>query len=457
MTTTFTTQTQFPARFLWGAATAAYEVEGSPLADGAGPSDWHTFSREPGRIADGETGDLACDHYQRRAADVNLMQTLGLRAYRCSVAWGRVLPNGRGTVNAKGLAFYDALIDRLLAADIKPILTIHHWDLPLALAEIGGWRNADMPKWFAEYAWRLYRAFDDRVHYWVTLNEPWVIMHCGYCQGNHPPGRTDVTELPQVARNLLLAHAAAVAAYRGEGHHQIGIAVNIEPKYPYSERPEDLSATRRVHAYLNRQFLDPILLGCYPKTLQRLYGLAEPPLNAEELGRVSAPLDFLGINYTSRAVVRHDPSVELLRASNVPQTERPRTNLNLEVFPLGLTDTLAWVAQRYKQIPVLVTEQGGAYADPPITDGRLQDPARCDYMRRHLLAVRTALGRGADVRGYFAGALFDGFAWTSGYTKRSGIVHVDRATLTRTLKASARFYADVIRTHGACLDSANHY
>ncbi len=457
MTHRFGNSREFPTGFLWGAATSAYQIEGSPLADGAGASDWHHFVHETGRIAGGDTGDVACDHYRRWSTDLDLMQRLGLKAYRFSIAWGRVLPNGTGTLNRKGLDFYSALIDGLLARGITPFPTLHHWDLPLALAEQGGWLHADSPKWFADYAWQLYRALGDRVKYWTTFNEPWVILHCGYFEGIHPPGHRRSDELAQVARNLLLAHGRAVEAYRDEGRHQIGLVVNIEPKYPFSNRPDDIAATRRAHAYMNRQFLDPVLLGRYPKTLQRVYGMAEPALSPAELAVVSARLDFIGINYYSRAVVKNDPAVELLRASSVPQSERPHTAMNWEVFPLGLTDTLLWAHQRYANMPIYITENGAAFPDPALAHGVIEDRLRVDYLQRHLLAVRTAIEKGVDVRGYFAWSLLDNFEWSFGYAKRFGIVHVDHSTQDRTPKASAHYYSRIIHSHGASLEDGGLY
>ena len=255
----------FPSGFVWGAATAAYQIEGSPLADGAGPSIWHRFAHTPGNVHNGDTGDVACDHYRRFATDIQLMRSLGLGAYRFSVAWGRVLPEGRGRVNPAGLGFYEKLVDSLLAAGIEPMITLYHWDLPAALDDRGGWLNPDISSWFADYASLLFRRLDDRVSQWVTINEPWVVADGGYMQGMLAPGHRNLFEAPLATHNLLRAHGAAVQAYRAHGRHEIGLVVNLEPKYPATPSDADQAATRRADAYMNRQYLDPVFRGEYPR------------------------------------------------------------------------------------------------------------------------------------------------------------------------------------------------
>jgi beta-glucosidase len=443
---------RFPDGFLWGAATSAYQVEGSPLADGAGASIWHRFSHTPGRTANGETGDVACDHYRRYADDVALMRDLGLNAYRFSISWSRVLPDGRGRVNAKGLAFYDKLVDTLLAAGIEPNVTLYHWDLPAALDDRGGWLNPDIPLWFADYARVMFDALDDRVGMWATLNEPWVVTDGGYLHGALAPGHRSVYEAPIAAHHLLRAHAAAVEVYRATGKHRIGIVVNLEPKYPASESSEDRAATRRADAYMNRQYLDPVLIGGYPDELREIFGAAWPDHSASELEYLKQPIDFVGVNYYTRSVTRHDPAAWPVRAGRIEQPRHAYTETDWEVYPEGLTDTLKWVTDRYGRIPLYVTENGAAFYDPPQPiDGRVDDPLRVAYYRSHLRAAHTALCQGVDLRGYYAWSLLDNYEWSLGYGKRFGIVHVDYATQQRTPKASARFYSEVIRTHGAAL------
>jgi beta-glucosidase len=443
----------FPEDFLWGAATAAYQVEGSPLADGAGPSIWHRFAHTPGRVLGGDTGDVACDHYRRFAEDVALMHELGLSAYRFSISWSRVLPEGVGRVNPRGLDFYDRLVDALLGAGIRPLVTLYHWDLPAALDDRGGWLNPDSADWFAEYTAVAARRLDDRVGHWLTLNEPWVVSDGGYLHGVLAPGHASFFEAPIVSHNLLRAHARGVAAYRAEGSHAIGIAVNLEPKYPASQRPEDQLATRRAHAYMNRYYLDPIFFGSYPGALAESFGEAWPQRLAADLAEIRGAPDFLAVNYYTRAVTRHDPDALPALASGVRQPRATYTETGWEVYPQGLSDTLAWVWRRYGPLPIYVSENGAAFYDPPTPPehGTVEDPLRTSYYREHLRAVHEALGRGIDLRGYFAWSLLDNFEWSLGYSKRFGIVHVDYETQRRTPKASARFYARVIRSRGAAL------
>jgi beta-glucosidase len=447
---------EFPATFLWGCATSAYQVEGSPLADGAGPSIWQRFTRTPGLVRDDDTGDVACDQYRRYADDAALMRELGVNAYRFSIAWSRVLPEGRGKVNAKGLGYYDRLVDTLLANGIAPSVTLFHWDLPAALDDRGGWLNPDIAHWFADYAAVVFRRLDDRVTMWATLNEPWVVTDSGYLHGALAPGHRNRFEAPIATHHLLCAHAAAVQAYRTAGRHRIGIVVNIEPKYPASGNAADKAATVRAHAYMNRQYLDPVFLGRYPRALEEIFGEAWPRRPADDLAFIRQPIDFVGINYYTRSVTRFEPSSWPLRAAAVRQKGATYTEIGWEVFPQGLTDTLVWVKERYGNPPVYVTENGAAFYDPPVAaGGRLSDPLRVDYYRKHLTALHAALAHGVDLRGYFAWSLFDNFEWSLGYSKRFGIVHVDFETQKRTPKDSARFYARVIASRGRVLNDAD--
>jgi len=441
----------FPDGFLWGAATSAYQIEGSPLADGAGPSIWHRFSHTPGLVENGDTGDTACDHYRRYEEDVRLMRELGLSAYRFSISWSRVLPEGRGRVNVKGLDFYKRLVDALLTNGIRPFATLYHWDLPAALDDCGGWLNGDIADWFAEYARVLFRALDGQVRLWATLNEPFVVTDGGYLRGALAPGHKSLFEAPIASHNLLLAHAAAVQAYRAEGRHEIGIVMNIEPKSPASGSAEDRAAASRAEGYVNRQYLDPIFRGKYPRELSQIFGEAWPRFAAADMARIRQPIDFLGVNYYTRAVTQHDPLALPVRSSKVRQPRHAYTETDWEVYPKGLSDTLLWVKERYGGLPLYVTENGAAFYDPPTAEGGLQDSLRVDYLRRHLLAARDAIRKGANLKGYFVWSLLDNFEWAHGYSKRFGIVHVDYETQKRTPKASARFYADVIRTNGTAL------
>ena len=437
----------FPRDFLFGAATAAYQIEGSPLADGAGPSIWHRFSHTPGRTHNGDTGDAACDHYHRWRDDVALMRELGLDAYRFSISWSRVLPLGTGEVNERGLDFYRALVDELLSAGIRPVITLYHWDLPAALDDRGGWLNRDVSWWFADYASVVFRALGDRVPMWVTLNEPWVVSDGGYLHGVLAPGHRSPFEAPIASHNLLRAHAAAVQAYRAVGNREIGIVVNLEPKDAASDSEEDAAATRRADAYMNRQYLDPLFFGTYPAELPEMFGEAWPhPWDTAEL---TVPFDFLGINYYTRALTRHDPAVPIERAMRVKNPRATYTETGWEVHPPSLTRILTWVTERYGKVPLYVTENGAAFYDPPVAENdRLSDPLRADYLQKHLQAMLDAVDAGADVRGYFVWSLLDNFEWSAGYAKRFGIVHVDYETQKRTVKESGRFYADVIKHCG---------
>jgi beta-glucosidase len=442
----------FSRSFLWGAATSAYQIEGSPLADGAGSSIWHRFLRTPGLTKDGDTGDVACDHYGRMEDDVALMKRLGLTAYRFSIAWGRILPEGRGRVNEAGLGFYERLVDTLLANGIEPMATLFHWDLPTALDDRGGWLNPDVADWFADYASVMFRRLDDRVKLWATLNEPWVVTDGGYLHGALAPGHKNRFEAPIASHHLLRSHGKAVQAYRAIGKHQVGLVVNIEPKYPASTTAQDLAATRRAEAYMNRQYLDPVFHGRYPEEMAEIFGEAWPEWPQHDFDLIRQPIDFLGINYYTRNLVRHEESSWPLKAVPVRQKQATYTETGWEVFAQGLTDTLSWIRKRYGDIAQYVTENGAAFYDPPAaTGGRVADPLRIDYYRSHLRAVHAAIQQGVDVRGYFAWSLLDNLEWSLGYSKRFGLVHVNFETLERTPKDSARFYADVIATQGAAL------
>ena len=447
--------TRFPDGFLWGAATAAAQIEGSPLADGAGPSIWHRFAHTPGRTHNGHTPDVACDHYRRWKDDVAMMADLGLQAYRFSVAWGRVLPDGTGRVNERGLDFYERLVDALGEAGIQPFLTLYHWDLPAALDDRGGWLNRDVADWFADYARVMHGALGDRVRSWTTLNEPWVVMDGGYMEGGLAPGHNNVYEAPRAAHHLLLAHARGVQALRAEGANQVGLVVNLEPKYAASGSDADRAATARADAYMNRIFLDPVFRGAYPDELPAMFGAAWPEIRPADLGEIRAPLDFVGVNYYTRAVVADAPDVPVHGNRRVPQPQHGAMTTGWEVYPEGLADTLRWVAATYPDAPpIYVTENGSAYYDPPtpLADPH-PDPLRVANLRDNLNAIRRAISDGVDVRGYFAWSLLDNFEWASGYAQRFGIVHVNYATQARTPKTSALAYRRIIETNGGALDA----
>jgi beta-glucosidase len=446
---------KFPDLFLWGAATSAYQIEGSTLADGAGSNIWYRFSHTPGLTENGDTGDVACDHYRRYRSDVELMSELGLNAYRFSVAWARVLPDGVGRVNQKGVDFYSRLVDALLEKNITPNATLYHWDLPSALDDRGGWLNRDVADWFADYANVMFEALGDRVQMWATINEPWVVSDGGYLYGKLAPGHQNLFEAPIVSHNLLRSHGMAVEAFRASraSSGRIGIVVNLAPKYPASDSTEDVMATARSDAYLNRQYLDPVFFGKYPEEMREIWGEAWVDWADDDMKGIAQPIDFVGVNYYTREVIQHHEGGEPLRTDAVHQEGAIHTETKWEVFPPGLTRILVWVNERYGQIPLYITENGAAFSDPPSAiDGQVDDPLRVDYLRGHLGAVRDAIQQGAQVHGYFVWSLLDNFEWSHGYSKRFGIVHVNYETQERTIKSSGLFYSEVLRTHGAILD-----
>jgi beta-glucosidase len=399
---------------------------------------------------------VACDHYRRWAEDVALMADLGLNAYRFSLSWSRILPDGRGRVNQAGLDFYSRLVDALLVKKIQPVVTLYHWDLPAALDDRGGWLNPDIADWFADYARVAFRKLGDRVTMWATLNEPWVVVDGGYLHGALAPGHRNLFEAPRVAHHLLVSHGTAVQAYRAEAmggtQGKIGIVLNIEPKHPATQDPKDHQAVRRADAYMNRQYLEPVLGRPYPAELQEIYGPAWDERFQSEIPRIAQPVDFLGINYYTRGVTRDDPAARPVRTAAVKVPGATYTETGWEVYPKGLTETLLWVKERSGALPLYVTENGAAFPDPPhLSDGRLDDALRVDYYREHLRAALDARRQGVDLRGYFAWSLLDNFEWSLGYAKRFGIVHVDFSTQRRTLKASARLYREVITSRGGVL------
>jgi beta-glucosidase len=447
-----TKRVTFPDGFLWGAATSAYQIEGSPLADGAGPSIWQRFAHTPGMMANGDTGDIACDHYNRMESDVALMKKIGLKAYRFSIAWARVMPQGKGAVNQKGLDFYARLVDTLISNGIEPLATLYHWDLPAALDDRGGWLNPDIASWFADYATVMYKRLDGGVKKWATLNEPWVVTDGGYLHGVLAPGHRSKFEAPIATHHLLRSHGAAVKAYRAVGKNEIGIVVNLEPKYPASPSADDAAAVDRADAYMNRQYLDPVFLGQYPDELKEVFGEAWPQWPQEDFDLIKQPVDYIGVNYYTRSVTKHNEHNYPLKVSPVRQ-QATYTETGWEVFPQGLTDTLTWIRDRYKNPPVYITENGSAFYDPPVAEnGAIDDPLRLSYQKKHLRAVSDAIAQGCDIRGYMAWSFMDNLEWSLGFSKRFGIVHVDFATQVRTIKASGHHYSKVIATNGQSLN-----
>jgi beta-glucosidase len=440
---------RFSSQFIFGAATAAYQIEGSPLADGAGASIWHRFAHTPNRIARGETGDVACDHYRRYPEDLRILADLGIAHYRLSFSWSRLFPTGRGVINPKGFDFYDRLIDGLLAHGITPMVTLYHWDLPAALDDLGGWLNPEIEHWFAEYAAACFKHFDDRVPRWVTINEPWVIADGGYMHGVLAPGHRSAYEAALVAHHLLKSHARAVRTYRTMGRHQIGIALNLEPKVAASDSDQDQMACQLADAYMNRQYLDPVLKGCVPPELKRIFKEAWFERSLADQEQIAVPIDFMGLNYYTRAVTRDEPKNWPVPAATVVQEQSSYTETGWEIFPQALTELLLRLKTEYGNPPIYITENGAALADPPVTaQGRIEDQHRIDYLRQHLHAILDAIDQGANVQGYYVWSLLDNLEWALGFSKRFGIVRVDPIDQHRTIKESGYFYQRVIRERG---------
>ena len=442
----------FPPDFLWGAATSAYQIEGGARADGRGDSIWDAFCRVPSAVLDGETGDVACDHYHRWPDDVRLMARLGLKAYRFSVAWPRVLPEGASRINPAGLDFYDRLVDALLAAGVRPFVTLYHWDLPTALQDRGGWPNPESVGWFAEYTDAVSRRLGDRVRDWITHNEPWVAAVLGYGTGVHAPGLRDLASALRAAHHLLLSHGEAIPILRRNSPGaRVGIVLNLSPVYPVSETEADRAAARRKDGFLNRWFLDVLYRGAYPYDMLAYYHEQWPSFldfPAAELTRIAAPTDFLGVNYYTRQVVRHDPQGVEAQAQAVRVEGAEYTHNDWEVHPAGLAELLLRLHRDYAPAALYVTENGASFPDWPGADGKVNDERRVAYLRAHLVEAHRAIRAGVPLRGYFVWSLLDNFEWAMGYSQRFGLVYVDYPTQRRMVKASGHWYADVIRANG---------
>lgn len=437
---------RFPDGFLWGTATAAYQIEGAVNADGRGPSIWDTFSHQPGRTHAGDTGDTACDHYHRFAEDVEIMADLGLNAYRFSVAWPRVLPDGTGAPNERGLAFYERLVDALLARNIRPFVTLYHWDLPQALEDTGGWCRRETADYFADYAALMGRRLGDRVKDWITLNEPMSCVVLGHVFGIHAPGRQDVGEAMRAAHHLNLAHGRGVRALRSTvPGARVGITHVCMPVHPASDSEADREAARRFDAFINRWYFDPTLRGSYPEEVLEALGEAAPPVRPGDLDEIAPRIDFFGHNSYTRMIVRDDPAAPLTRATPVPGPG-PKTAMGWEIYPDHLRESLVRIQRDYDPPAIVITENGAAF-DDRLEGDAVHDPQRVDYLRTHLQAALRAIEEGVRLRGYFCWSLLDNFEWAEGYSKRFGLVYVDYPTQRRIVKDSGRFFAEVARAN----------
>jgi beta-glucosidase len=441
------TAIQFPTHFLWGAATAAYQIEGAWHEDGKGESIWDRFSHTTGKIANGDTGDAACDHYRRWRDDIALMREIGLQSYRFSVSWPRVIPNGMGNVNQAGLDFYDRLVDGLLEAGITPFLTLYHWDLPQALQERGGWASRFTATAFVHYADVVSRRLGDRVKHWITHNEPAVAAFVGYHDGVHAPGEYGAGL--SAAHHLLVSHGGAVEVLRqNSAGAQVGIALNLSPAHPQRDTPEDRAAAGWYDQRFNRWFLDPLYGRGYPADVLARSADQMPQILPDDLACIATPTDFLGVNYYFRAVVKHNPDHPPFHYEYVTLPDVESTAMGWEVYPDGLYEVLARVQQDYAPAQIYITESGAAYPDVPSDYGAVHDELRVRYLDRHLRVAGAAIEAGVPLRGYFVWSLLDNFEWTLGYTKRFGIIYVDYPTQRRILKDSAHFYHSVIARNG---------
>jgi beta-glucosidase len=437
--------------FVWGVATSAYQIEGAVTGDGRSPSIWDTFCRVPGAIDNGDTGDVACDHYHRWREDIGLMSQLGIDAYRFSIAWPRVIPTGTGPVNQAGMDFYDKLVDGLLAAGIRPFVTLYHWDLPQVLQDKGGWPARDTAYAFADYARVVAERLGDRVGDWFTVNEPLCSAWIGYLEGKMAPGIRDLAEAVPASHHLLLGHGLAAQALRTTGGPggtapRVGAVLNLSPCEPASTKEADVAAAWRADGHTNRWWLDPLYGRGYPQDMIEVYGV-QPPVRDGDLDVIAAPMDHFGLNYYFRQVVTDDPGGAAPHARMVAVPDATQTAMGWEVHPDGLEQLLVRVATEYKASRVYVTESGSAWPDEVEANGRIEDKDRLVYLEEHLAAGVRAARRGTPLAGYFVWSLLDNFEWAYGYAKRFGLVHVDYPTQRRTIKASGHRYAEIVRRY----------
>jgi beta-glucosidase len=445
--------TDFPRDFVWGAATASYQIEGAANEDGRGESVWDRFCATPGKVRNGDNGQIACDFYHRYRDDIALMRELGIDAFRFSIAWPRVLPEGRGAVNAKGLDFYDRLVDELLGSGIDPYVTLFHWDTPQVLEDQGGWPSRDIVGAFEEYVEAVGERLGDRVGHWITHNEPWVVAWVGHGWGHHAPGRTSDADALATAHHLLLSHGRAVEILRRHSpNSDVGITLNLDFPYAVSDDPEDVAAARWVDGLHNRWFLDPIFRGEYPADMLEAWQDLMPPVEDGDLKTISAPIDFLGVNNYTSPLVGADENGG--RSRILVRADVDRTDMGWEVVPDGLHDLLVRLHNDYEPPAIYVTENGAAFADVRGHDGNVLDPERQSYLHDYVEAAGRAIAEGVPLRGYFAWSLLDNFEWAWGYWKRFGIIYVDFATQERVPKGSFYWYRDFIGSQRSAAEAA---
>ncbi len=442
---------QFPKDFIWGCATASYQVEGAVDEDGRGPSIWDVFSHKKGNIVNDDTGDVACDHYHLYKSDVRLMKELGISSYRFSIAWSRIYPDASGKVNKKGLQFYEELVDELIANGIEPIITLYHWDLPQWIQEEGGWAGPTVVDHFVTYARTVFDALGKRVKKWITHNEPWVVAFVGHYAGRHAPGHKDLSEAVRASHNLILSHSKTVLMFREMlgNNGEIGITLNLYPVDAATDSPEDRAAARFVDGYHNRWFLDPVYKGKYPEDIYAFFnkeaGFSVPDRDMEIIARAGA--DFLGINYYFRRVVRKADTDGPFKYEEIMPVGQ-YTDMGWEIYPYGLYQLLKQLKDDYGNPCMFITENGMAYGEGMDKEARLRDRERIDFLKGHFLEAVHAISDGVRLEGYYAWSLLDNFEWGFGHSKRFGIIDVDYATQERTWKDSAYWYRKVVGQNG---------
>lgn len=441
----------FPQDFIWGASTSAYQIEGAWNKDGKGESIWDRYTHRPGNIRNGDSGDVATDHYHRMPEDVAIMKEMGLKSYRFSISWSRVLPEGQSKVNSKGLNFYDRLVDLLLESGIKPFACLNHWDLPQVIYEAGGWPNRDTTDWFAEYAQLMFTKLGDRVELWATHNEPRVIAFLGYGDAVMAPGVADYSLAYQTAHNLLLAHGKAVEVFRQGGFQgEIGIILDSENSMPASDSSEDLAAYQRYYEQDTALFTESLFKGQYPSSLMDWIGPMRPKIEARDLEIINQPIDYLGVNYYRSTKISFDPQGGHLkcRMANLTLPMWGFTEIGWGIYPSGLTAVLVKLSNEYQLPQVFISENGCATLDIPDEKGYVNDSERVDYLRSHFAAAKNAIQAGVNLKGYFVWSLLDNFEWSEGYTPRFGLVRVDYGSLDRIPKRSYYWYKEVIARNG---------
>lgn len=443
---------KFPDNFIWGAATASYQIEGAANEDGKGVSIWDTFSHTPGKIYNNENGDIACDHYHRYKEDIKIMKDMGLKGYRFSISWSRIFPDGKKQINQKGIEYYNNIINELLKNEIDPIITLYHWDLPQALQDIGGWGNRDIINYFADYAECVFKNYGDRVKKWITHNEPFVTAYAGNLEGEHAPGFKDFSLAVQITHHLILSHARVVEVYKCLNKKgKIGISLNLYSIYPASNLENDKEAALLANEYNNRWFLDPVLKGKYPEKLLNLFKekIKSLKISSNDMNLISKNrADFLGINYYFRNIIKKIKTNSILQFENIFPKDALYTEMNWEIYPKGLYDLLIYIKKEYNNPEIYITENGAAFNDKVVNGDLINDDKRINYLDGHFKEALKAINDGVNLQGYYVWSFMDNFEWSYGYNKRFGLIYIDYKTQRRIWKKSAYWYKDIIKNNG---------